>query len=154
MADKTEIPRAKHTLLWSGNAMKTILITIYRPITKFAEIFKMASKMAAENIQFNISDCKADKTEIPRAKHTFLWSGNAMKTKLIIIYRTITKFVEIFKMASNMATENRKLNISDCIADKAEIPSAKHTFLWSRNAISLYYFEEKGVLINSFRPRT
>ena len=38
-------------------------------------------------------------------------------------------------MASNMAAENRKLNISDCMADKTEIPRAKHTFLWSRNAI-------------------
>ena len=49
MADKTEISRVKYTLMWSRNTMETKLITTCRPITKLAEIFKMESKMAAEN---------------------------------------------------------------------------------------------------------
>ena len=65
--------------------METKLITICCPITKFAEIFKMASKIAAENRQLNISECMADETEIPSAKHTFLWSRNALEAKLITI---------------------------------------------------------------------
>ena len=63
--------------------METQLITICCPITKCAEIFKMASKMAAENRKLNVSDCMADKTEIPSAQHTFLWSRNTMETNLI-----------------------------------------------------------------------
>ena len=42
------------------------------PITKFVEIFKMASKIAAENRNFNNSDCMAEKTEIPTAKQKLL----------------------------------------------------------------------------------
>ena len=42
-------------------------------------------QMAVENKKLNISDCMADKTEIPSAWHTFLWSRNAMETKLIAI---------------------------------------------------------------------
>ena len=49
MADKTEILSAKHSFSWSRNAMETKLITICYPITTFAEIFKMASTMAANN---------------------------------------------------------------------------------------------------------
>ena len=64
-----------------------------------AEILKMASKMAAGNRQVNISDCMADKTEIPSAKHKFLWSRHALKTKLFAICCPIAKFAEIFKMA-------------------------------------------------------
>ena len=37
MADRTEIPSAKHTFLWSRNAMETKLITICCPILKFSE---------------------------------------------------------------------------------------------------------------------
>ena len=118
MADKTEIARVKHTFLWSWNAMETKRITICCPIKKFAEIFKIASKMAAENRKLNISDCMADKTEISSANHTFLWSRNAMETKLITICRPITKCAEMFKMAPKMAAENRQLNISDCMADE------------------------------------
>ena len=62
MADKTKIPSAQHTFMWSRNAMETKLITICWPIKKFAEIFKMASKMVAENRKLNISDCTAKKT--------------------------------------------------------------------------------------------
>ena len=105
----------------------------------------MASKIDAENRKLNICDCMADKTEIPRAKHTFLWSGNAMETTLITICRPIIKFAEIFKMASEMAAKNRKLNLSDCMANKTEIPSAKHTFLWSRNTLETR-------LITNFAP--
>ena len=71
--------------------METKLITICRPITKFAEIFKMASKMAAENKKLNIFDYMVDKTEIPSAKHTFLWSRNAKETRRITICFPITK---------------------------------------------------------------
>ena len=95
----------------------------------------MASKMTAENSKSNISDCTADKTEIPRANHTFMWSGNAMKTMLITVCGPVTKCAGIFKMASMMAAENIKLNISDCMTDRTEIPSAKHTFSWKRNAL-------------------
>ena len=98
-------------------------------------IFKIASKMAAESRKCNIFDCMVDKTEIPSAKHTFLWSRNTFETRLITICCPITKFAEIVKMASKMAAENRQFNISDCMTDKTEIPSAKHTFLWSRNAM-------------------
>ena len=56
MADKTKFPSAQNSFLWSIIAMETKLITICFPITKFAEIFKMAFKMAAENRKLNISD--------------------------------------------------------------------------------------------------
>ena len=69
MAEKTEILKTKHTVLWSRNAMEPKLITICRPITHFAEIFKMA----AENRKLSIPDCMADKTHIPSAKHAFVW---------------------------------------------------------------------------------
>ena len=72
-----------------------------------ADICKMASKMAAGNRKLNISDFMADKTEIPSARHTFLWSRNVMETNLNTICFPITKFAEIFKMTSNMAAENR-----------------------------------------------
>ena len=109
--------------------MEAKLITICHPITKIAEIFNMASKMAAETRKLNISDCRADKTEISSDKHKFWWSRNALETKLITICHSITKLVEtLFKMASKTA-ENRKLNISECMADKTVIPSAKHKFL-------------------------
>ena len=114
MAYKTEIPsKCSAYILWSRNAIETKPITICCPITKFAEMFKMGSKMAAENRKFNISDSMADKTEIPRAKHTFLWSRNAMETKLITICCLVTKFPELFKMTFNMADEYRKFNISN-----------------------------------------
>ena len=112
MADKTEISRVKYTLVWSRNTMETKLITTSRPITKLSEIFKMESKMAAENTKLNITDCMADKTEISSAKHTFLWSRHTLQTKFNTICCPITKSAEIFKMASKMADENRKLNIS------------------------------------------
>ena len=35
-------------------------------------------------------------------------------------------------MASKVAAGNRKLNISDCMTDKTEIPKAKHTFFLVR----------------------
>ena len=133
LADKTEIPNARHTFLWSKNAMETKLVTVCFPTTKFAEIFKMAFKIAAENRKLNISDFMADKTEIASAQHTFLWSSIAMETKPITMFSQ--KFAELFKMASKMAAENRKFNISDYIADKTEISSANHTFLWSMNAM-------------------
>ena len=77
---------AKHTFLLSRNAMETKLITVFLPIIKFAEIFKMASKMAAENRKFKISDCGADKTEISSAEQNFLWSRNALETRFPIQY--------------------------------------------------------------------
>ena len=94
----------------------------------------MASKMAAETDNL-ISPTVWQIKKILSAKHTFLWSRNALETKLITICCPITKFAEIFKMASKMAAEKRKLNISYCMAEKAEMPSTKHTFLWSMNAI-------------------
>ena len=51
-----------------------------------------------------------------------------METRLITICWSVTKFAEILKMASKMATEKRKWNISGCMADKTEIPSAKIQF--------------------------
>ena len=59
--------------------METKLITICFPITKFADIVKIAFKMAAENEKLNIyiSDYIADQTEIPSAKHILLWPRNA-----------------------------------------------------------------------------
>ena len=78
--------------------METKLITKCCPLTKFAEISKIASKMAAENRKLNISDCMAGKTEIPSAKHTFVWSSNAMETKLITICCPITQFAPIIDL--------------------------------------------------------
>ena len=97
----------------------------------------MASKIATDNRKLNISDCMADKTEIQSDKNKFLWSRHALKTKLIAICCPIAKFAEIFKMAFKTAADNRKLNISDSMADKTEIPSAKHAFLWSRHAFEI-----------------
>ena len=114
--------------------METKLTTICSPVTKSAKIFKMAFKMAAENRKFNISDCMLDKTDIPSAKRTLLWSRNAMETKLITICFPITKFAVIIQDGVQDGCRKRKLNISDCMADKTEIPSVKHSFLWSRNA--------------------
>ena len=85
MADETEIPSANHTFLCSMNAMERKLITICCPITNFAEIFKMASKMAAENRKFNISDCMQTKQKFQVLSILFLWSRNAMETNLITI---------------------------------------------------------------------
>ena len=92
MADTTEIPSAKQKFVWSRHALKIKLITIFCPTTRFPDILKMASKMAAENRKLNITYCMADKTEIPCAKRTFLWSRNAMETKRITICCPITKF--------------------------------------------------------------
>ena len=77
----------------------------------------MSSKMADENRQLNISDCIADKSEIPNANaYIFVvkeCNGNNANYNML----PITKFTEIFNMAFKMAAENRKWNISDCMAD-------------------------------------
>ena len=87
--------------------METKLITVCRPNTKFAEIFKMVSKMAAENRKLNIFDCMTDKTEIPSAKHTFLRSKNAMETNRITICCPITKCAHT-KFGLYKFTHNRR----------------------------------------------
>ena len=100
MADKTEIASSKHTFFWSRNALETRLITICCPLPHLQRYSRWRSRWLPKTGRFNSSDCMAETTEILRAKHTFLWSRNAMETKLITIRRPITKFAEIFKMAS------------------------------------------------------
>ena len=89
--------------------------------------------MAAENRKFNISDCITGETEILSTKHTFLWSRNAMETMLITTCCPVT--YRVFKIASKVAAGNRKLNISDCLADKFRNCKCKAYILWSRNAL-------------------
>ena len=58
-----------------------------------------------------ISDCMADRTdrtEIPSAKHTLLWSRNAMETKVITICCPITKFAHTKLVCTNLIISSDK----------------------------------------------